>query len=265
MHLPSEPNFHHFKNQCICCEESGKKMNKEHIFPKWLLKLTNTEQDLFNSPNGMVPGISLTIPLCEDCNRQLGVELEAPVSSIFLRINNNEGFNDHEAELLVRWMWKINGMFYWSICNENWKYGYITLKEHVLSKIVSPRDRISIAISLIKYPEDEYGCAAVGLDAFPLYSNIYSVGVFSKICLVVFHSQFSDYFDRKIWTVYKLSNVPMVINPKHKIYPKYGFHKRSEAISYVQTHFDNDSQIFQNHEYLALNNKELINNIIHYK
>ena len=99
MHLPSEPSFHHFKNRCICCEESNKEMNREHIFPQWLLKMTNTEQDMFFSPYGKVPGKTYTIPLCKECNSKLGSELEVPVSKIFRSIEGGNGFNDYDAEL----------------------------------------------------------------------------------------------------------------------------------------------------------------------
>lgn len=252
MKLPSEPSFHHFKKQCICCEEAGKKMNKEHFYPQWLLKRTNTQQDLFASPNGKIPAISLTVPLCEECNSRLGEELEAPVSIVFDSIESGKGFNDYEAELLMRWMWKINGVFYWSICNEHWKYGLFTLKEHVLSRIVQPRERLSIAISLIEDANENFGCAPVGMDSFSFYSNIYAAGVFSKICIVVFYSEFSHYFDKNVWTLYTLSNTPMVLNPANKIYPKCGFLKGSQAIGYVKEFFGSNSPIYYAHEARAL-------------
>ena len=258
MHLLSEPSFHHFKNRCICCEESNKEMNREHIFPQWLLKMTNTEQDLFSSPYGKVPGKTYTIPLCKECNSKLGSELEVPVSKIFRSIESGNGFNDFDAELLARWIWKINGMYYWSFCNENWKYGYITLKEHVLSRIVQPRNRISIAISLVEDSIEDFGCAPVGMDAVPFYSNVYGVGVFSKICLVVFLSEFSHYFDERIWTVYRLSNSPMVLNPNIKIFPKIGFKTGGEAISFIKLFYGNDSRIYRDHEVVALTQKAKI-------
>ena len=83
MNYPTTQSFSHFKHKCVCCEESGKEMSKEHLFPQWLLKMTNTEQDLFSSPYGKIPGISFTVPLCKECNSLLGTKLEAPVSKIF--------------------------------------------------------------------------------------------------------------------------------------------------------------------------------------
>ena len=250
--MPSDPSFKHFKKQCVCCQRTGQKMNKEHIFPQWLLNHTKARKDVLDWVYGKVPANQATVPLCEECNSQLGTELEGPVRDIFRKIESGEGFNDSDAELLIRWMWKIVGLFYWSICNDYWKYGYITLKEHVLSKIDMPRSRIAIAISLIEDPEEDYGSAPVGLDAFSFYSNIYAAGVFSKLCIVVFHSGFADYIDQEKWSVYQLSDYPMVLAPCNRVYPKTGFKTGSSAIRYMKLVFGNESAIFKRHEEAAL-------------
>lgn len=257
IHLPSKPTLKHFKDQCVCCERTGQKMNREHIFPKWLLQHTNTRKDMFGWIYGKVPADQATVPLCEECNSKLGTELEGPVRTIFNAIESGEGFNDNDAELLIRWMWKIVGLFYWTICNKQWKYGFITLKEHVLSRIILPRSRISLALSLIEDPNEEYGCAPVGLDAFSFYSNIYAVGVFSKLCIVVFHSSFEKYIDQNIWTVYRLSDHPMVLNPQNKVYPQYGFKTGSSALQYMKLFFGNESQIYKKHEEAAKKARDL--------
>ena len=237
IHLPSDPSFAHFKKQCVCCQRTGQKMNKEHIFPQWLLDHTKSRKDIFSWVYGKVPADQATAPLCEECNCQLGTELEGPVKAVFNAIESGKGFNDNDAELLIRWMWKIVGLFYWSICNEHWKYGFITLKEHVLSKINLPRSRISIAISLIEDADEEFGCAPVGMDAFSFYSNIYAAGVFSKLCVVVVHSGLAKYIDQDKWTIYQLSDCPLVLNPNNKIYPKTGFETGSSAIQYMKLVF----------------------------
>lgn len=252
IHLPSDPSFTHFKKQCVCCQRTGRKMNKEHIFPQWLLDHTKTRKDMFDWVYRKVPADQATVPLCEECNSQLGTELEGPVKAIFNAIESGEGFNDNDAELLIRWMWKIAGLFYWSICNEHWKYGFITLKEHVLSKIALPRSRISIAISLIEDAYEDFGNAPVGLDAFSFYSNIYAAGVFSKLCIVVVYSGFAKYINQDKWTIYQLSDCSLVLNPNNKIYPRTGFKTGSSAIKYMKLVFGNDSAIFQKHEEAAL-------------
>lgn len=258
IHLPSEPTLKHFKHRCVCCQRTGQKMNREHIFPQWLLKHTKTKKDSFSWIYGKVPADQITVPICEECNTRLGTELEGPVAEIFNAIESGRGFNDNDAELLIRWMWKIVGLFYWSICNEHWKYGFITLKEHVLSKIDLPRSRISIAISLIEDADEDFGCAPVGLDAFSFYSNIYSTGVFSKLCIVVIHSGFAKYINQDTWTIYRLSDCPLVLNPNNKIYPKIGFKTGSSAIQYMKLVFGNESTIFKKHENAALMAREAL-------
>lgn len=248
IYLPSEPSFSHFKDKCVCCEQSGKKMNKEHIFPQWLLRRTKTEKDIIPSPYGEMPAGRLTVPLCEDCNSELGKNLETPVSKVFDRIESGIGFNDFEAELLIRWMWKITGLFYWSICNEHWKYGFCSLKEHVLSPIPSIRSRLSIVVSLIEDSFEDYGCAPIGLDTFSFFSNVYAAGVFSNICLAVIHSGYEWLIDNKKWTVYRLSDTPNVLNPQKRIVPKVGFETGSKAISHVKKCFGNDSLLYKKHE-----------------
>ena len=252
IYLPSDPSFAHFKKQCVCCQRTDQKMNKEHIFPQWLLDHTRSRKDMFDWVYGKVPADQATVPLCKECNCQLGTELEGPVKEIFNAIESGKGFNDNDAELLIRWMWKIVGLFYWSICNEHWKYGLITLKEHVLSKIDLPRSRISIAISLIEDADEDFGCAPVGMDAFSFYSNIYAAGVFSKLCIVVVHSGLAKYIDQDKWTIYRLSDCPLVLNPNNKIYPKTGFKTGSSAIQYMKLVFGNESDIFKKHEEAAL-------------
>lgn len=227
-------------------------MNKEHVFPKWLLKRTNCLKDYLDSPYGKIPGDQLTVPLCEDCNTQLGQELEVPVSRVFEQIERGNGFNDHEAELLIRWMWKINGLFYWSICNDKWKYGYCTVKERVLQDIEMPRSRISIGVSLIDDVNENYGCAPIGMDAFPLWSNVYAAGVYSHVAIIVFLTHFSDYIDKNKWTVYSLSDSPLLMNPNKRIYPHVAFRTGSEAITYVKRTNGNKSYVLALHESVAL-------------
>src|SRR6056297_886001 len=90
------------KKVCICCQEQGKPTNKEHIFPQWILRITNTFNNPIKGTAGAkrIPGKHCVILICEDCNSEFGRLLETPVSRIFRRIEAGKGFNDLEAELL---------------------------------------------------------------------------------------------------------------------------------------------------------------------
>lgn len=223
-------------------------MNKEHIFPQWLLERTNSKKDMINSPYGKIPADKYTIPLCEECNSQLGHELEDPVSRIFASIEAGNGFTDYDAELLIRWMWKICGEFYWAICDEKWKYGFVTLKERVLSKIGQPRSRISIGIALVDDAYEDFGSAPVGMDCFNLMSNVYAVGVFSHLCIIVFRTVHLDLMDKSKWTIYTLKDYPLLMNANQRTYPKTVYKTGSEAISAMKKHYGIYSDICVAHE-----------------
>ena len=257
MYKPSEPSLKHFKKKCICCEKENKPMSKEHIFPQWLLKMTGNNSINFNWIYGKIPAYNCTVPLCTDCNSILGQQLEAPVKTIFENIEKNEGFNDYDAELIIRWMWKVSGMFYWSICNDHWLYGYMRLFDKVLKPIDMPRNRLSLAISLIKDSYQDYGYAPIGLDSVNIYSNVLSAGVFSNLSIIVFYSFLEDYFDSDKWTIYNLSNYPFLSNSNYKIKPKTSFATADEAISYTIKNAGYGTPLFYAHENIAINQKSM--------
>jgi hypothetical protein len=258
--IPSDPTFAHYKKQCICCEKSGKRMNKEHIFPQWLLKKTNNMGNLLKTLHGDIPGKSFTIPLCEDCNSLLSEKLEAPVSLIFDNIENGKGFNDFEAEKIIQWMWKINGMAFWSVCNKGLTYGIDTLLTRVTEPICYPRSRISIAIGLIKNEFEDSVFSPVGIDSECFYSNVYVAGVFSKLSIIVFYSEFESLIDDFFWTVYTLSDYPIMTNPNNKIFPKISFRNGSEGICITKLLAGKNSKLETEHEKMA---KKQIFNILY--
>jgi len=78
------------------------------------------------------------------------------------------------------------------------------------------------------------------------------VGVFSKVCIAVFYSQFGRLLEDTIWTVYKLSNCPNVLNPEKRVTPTVGFQTGREAITYIRKNLGNGSVIYEAHEEIAL-------------
>lgn len=230
IHLPSDPSFKHYRDKCICCEESGKLMNKEHIFPLWLLERTNNCDILLNSPYGKIPGSKYTIPLCKECNSELGKKLESNVSRVFDDLETGKGATDHEVELLIRWLWKMQGMFYWAICNSHWKYGVVKLKERVLTPISGTRSRISIGIALIEDPYEGSNYTPVGLDTFPFWSTVLAAGVFSRMAVVVLYTHLVKHLNQDIWSIYTLSDNPLLINPSKRFFPRTTIETSSKAI-----------------------------------
>ncbi len=130
------------------------------------------------------------------------------------------------------------------------------MKQRALSNIEKPRSRISIGIALAKDVFENNGSAPIGMDAFTLWSNVYAVGIFSRLSIVAFLSNFKNYIDEKIWTVYRLSDCPMLMNPDKKIYPKQAFSTGSQAVTVTKALLGNDSSIYKAHEILALKLRE---------
>jgi len=125
--------FKHLKYKCAGCERVDTEMNMEHVFPKWLILRTNTHKTKIRwIGENKINALSATLPLCIECNRDFGNELEIPVSKIFSDLEQNKGISDNEAELLIRWLWKLDGMF-WIALNPKGDYSPVyTLRQKVL-------------------------------------------------------------------------------------------------------------------------------------
>ncbi len=86
-------------------------MTKEHVFPKWLIIRTGTNKTGIRWGNKIIPALSVTVPLCKSCNQAFGKYLEAPIKKVFDDLESQKGISDIEADLLVRWLWKLEGYF----------------------------------------------------------------------------------------------------------------------------------------------------------
>ena len=137
----------HLKERCGGCEQFGKQMTKEHLFPRWLIIKTRTEQTGIKwHTKRRVPALAATLPLCGDCNKEFGNDLEAPVATLFEQIEDGQGLSDIDAELLIRWLWKMKGLS-WVATNPEGKYirpG--TLRERVLYPINEIRPKLILGL-----------------------------------------------------------------------------------------------------------------------
>lgn len=239
--------------KCIICDRCNPEcgFDKEHIYPQWILKKTNN----YSNPTMVyydgdikkkITGNNQTVSICKDCNRKLGKIIEEPVSLIFNNIENGNGFNDYEAELLIRWLWKINFLLISPLFNENIKYSSEILKERLLNNIKIPRSRLSLAIAIIDDCfEDGCNFAPLGIDGMSIYINTFVAGVFSKLSIAVFPSAFTDYINTNIWTVYTLSDSPFVLNNNNRIYPKKTLATGKEAIVITRLYFGEQSPLYK--------------------
>lgn len=176
-----------FKGVCIACNSSGRSMNKEHFWPKWLIQWTGTHRTSvrFDTKKFVNPR-AMTLPICEDCNSAFGRELESPVSRIFQGCELGEGLSDIEAELVVRWLWKMEGLAWRSQNPEELYSGrYDTIRDRVLRPIDRIRPHLILAVALAEGINPAYGDAPMGLDSWNLQNAIHVAGVFSRVAVMV--------------------------------------------------------------------------------
>jgi hypothetical protein len=246
------------KRKCVACERSGVRINKEHIFPRWLILKTNTNNTGIRwGPNRKLPALRATLPLCCECNSDFGKELEKPVSIIFDDIESNRGISDQDAELLIRWLWKIEGLA-WCANNPNYKYTSTrTLRERILYPIDSIRENLVLAVSLIEslYPESDDW--PMGIDSNTSLDAVFVSGVFYKIALMVLLDQFISMVPTN-FSIYHLSSRMDSTTHAKLFFPKAGFVDDIEAVGV--TYFAS-KQIAEAHDnfWRELNKKKLQN------
>jgi hypothetical protein len=223
------------KKKCAGCGKTNVPMNKEHLFPEWLIRRTNTNKTGIRWGNkGRLPALSATIPICKKCNSDFGEYLEKPVSKLFEEIEQGAGISDNEAELLIRWLWKIDGL-YWIARHpfNNYTRKY-TLRERVLNPIDEVRVHLILAVSLIRNIDKYHKDLPMGIDSTTEYDAIFVSGVFSKIAIMsvleYFRGQIPEYFD-----TYQLNNQRDKISDMKIFFPKAGYEDDNFAVYNVVT------------------------------
>jgi len=225
-----ESSLKHLKRKCVACERTGVEMNKEHIFPQWLIVKTNTNNTGIRwMQNQKLPALRATIPICCDCNNAFGKELEGPVSTIFNNIESNRGISDIDAEILIRWLWKLDGLA-WCANNPNHQYTATrTLKERVLHPIDSIRENLVLAVSIINSLHPESDDWPMGIDSKTSLDAVFVSGVFSKVALMVLLDAFSSMLPTN-FSYYRLASKKDSASSAKLFFPKIGFVDDVEAV-----------------------------------
>jgi len=210
------------KSKCIACDGTGKKMNKEYLFPKWLIHRTKTHKTNIRWHEGKkIPGLAATLPICEECNVLLGAELESPVAQIFDSLENEKGISDFEAELLIRWLWKMDGM-YWKGNNPNCVYSEkYTLKDRALNPIDEVRPNLVLAISIIQTIDLGFEDSPMRIDSLNEVDGIFVACVFSRIAIMVTLGCFNDLIPINFSTYHLEENLDEKIQAKSS-FPRKG-------------------------------------------
>jgi hypothetical protein len=205
-------------------------MNKEHVFPQWLILRTRTHQTGIRwGEKRDVPALAATIPLCVECNSEFGHDLESPTSKLFDNIEHGRGLSDDEAELLIRWMWKIQGLG-WIANHPNGKYTEkYTLRQRVLFPIDEVRCQLVLGIALIRNLHPDYPDLPMGLDSSTQVDAIFVSGVFSKIAMMVVLEQFQSMIPTK-FSCYRLAPMRNPLCKGKLFYPSMSFQNDVEAV-----------------------------------
>lgn len=218
-----------FKKICAACNGVGKETNKEHYWPEWLIELTGTNRTTvrFTAEKRINPK-RLTVPLCKDCNSEFGRVLESPAAKLMKGIEQGEGMSDNEAELLIRWLWKLAGL-HWVYLHPVDQYPGGSLSERVLNPIDDLRPRLTLAVSLVDSIDPAYGDAPMGLDSWNESCTIFAAGVFSKVAAMVLLTEFANDVPHE-FSQYPMSAHYAADRDAKLFYPKVGFQTCTDAV-----------------------------------
>jgi len=203
-------------------------MNKEHFWPQWLIEKTGAK-GVRHSANKRVNPRSLKVPLCKKCNSDFGDALEVPVSKIVRDLEGGDGLSDSEAEILVRWLWKFEGL--------NWIFDHpaqryterYTLRDRVLNPIDEIREELTLAVSLVAAINPRFDDEPMGLDSWNEQSAVFVAGVFGRIAMMVLLSQFESEVP-DAYSLYRFAHRDAPDRSTKLFFPKTGFTDCVEAV-----------------------------------
>lgn len=220
----------HLKARCAGCQRQGVQMSKEHLFPQWLILRTGTQKTGIRwGKKPGVPALAATFPLCVECNAAFGRDLEGPTCRLFEDIERNRGLNDEEAELLVRWMWKIKGLA-WMAAHPDGQYSSkYALRERVLLPIDEIRGRLVLGLALIDRQHPDSTDLPMGVDSVTEHDAIFVSGVFSRIAMMVVLDQFEAMMPLQ-FERYHLAQKRNPLNAVKVYYPRRSFRDDVEAV-----------------------------------
>lgn len=220
-----------FRRVCVACGTVGPKTNREHFWPEWLIAMTGTQRTSvrFTETKRINPR-ALVVPLCVRCNTDFGQQLESPVAQVFRDLEAGRGLSDSEAELLIRWLWKFEGLA-WSFAHPHDHYSQrYTLRQRVLQPIDEIRTTLTLAVSLAATIDPRFGDAPMGLDSWNETSAVFVAGVFSRVALMVLERQFEGNVPAQ-FSKYRLADRNAPDRNAKLFYPQTGFPDCIQAVN----------------------------------
>lgn len=234
--------------RCVGCERVGQKMSREHFYPLWLIERARITRGINWATKKGVDPRSATVPLCETCNNEFGAKLESPVAFAFDKLEKDLGITDYEAELLVRWLWKAEGIS-WTAMNPRDHYSSIwTLRERALGAgFRNIRAGLSLAIALVKEVDTHVVDLPLGFDSPAGYKNsIFMSGVFCHVAIMCLLSEFSHLVP-PAYSIYQFPDRPTAIDAS-VFFPERTFVTFDDAIEYTSK---SSAALWLAHERLA--------------
>lgn len=220
----------YFRRACLACGRTGVEMNKEHFWPAWLILHTRThETGVKIDPDKRVNPRRVKVPLCVKCNSDFGAELETPMSKILPDLENGRGISDLEAEILVRWLWKLARLA-WCMNHPTVRYTEkYQLRERVLRPIDEIRPSLRLALGIAKALEPKYGDAPMGLDSWNEHNAVHVAGVFGRVAMMVILDSFEADVPSN-FSLYHFSPPDAPDRDAKLFFPKIGFQTCEEAV-----------------------------------
>ena len=155
--------------------------------------------------------------------------LEEPVSRIFDDLESGKGISENEAELLIRWLWKITGLG-WIAAHPDGTYTEkYTLRERVLNPIDEVRENLLFAVSLVERISSKFNDLPMGVDSRNDIDAIFASGVFSKIAMLVTWKRFDEFVPDNFSKMFLSRKADSSSNAK-LFYPKIGFEDDIQSI-----------------------------------
>lgn len=236
------------RTRCVACGFEGK-LTKEHFWPRWLITRTRTHTTGVKWKTGKcVNPLAATVPLCLSCNQLFGEELESPVSQIFEDLETGRGLTDSEAELLIRWLWKLEGLAWlWENPKSNYSPG-LTLKERALNRLGEIRGHLSLGVGVIHHLDPKHGDAPLGIDSTNNRNAIFVSGVFSRVALMCFLSA-ARHLVPQTFSVYPLRATED--NHGKLFFPRTTFNDDNEAVFVTKAASRQLDFFHEHHAYMA--------------
>ncbi|TIR30118.1 MAG: hypothetical protein E5X07_22995 [Mesorhizobium sp.] len=185
------------KYRCLACEKANLNRNKEHFWPRWLIAFAEATKEPVEWLGKKLPAEAVQIPLCATCNSAFGADLEGPMSQLLPRISAGAGVTDAECELIVRWLWKFEGLG-WNAYNfHRHKARYsvkFSLRDRVLGKqsLTNIRGHLVVALALAHQNDPGSHDWSLGIDS-GLGENdaIFVSAVFRNVAMMVSLADFA--------------------------------------------------------------------------